>query len=163
MVFSFHDKAQRVTLAAIGLLFGLAVSIAVGHLRAPEQAVGVAAPVATRETRAPKGVAPIASTLPQPVLGALAQGKLVVLSFVLPGSQLDLLAGAEAQAAARSSKAAFFALDASGKAAPPLLQHYGLKSTPAVIVLAPPNRLTFRASMFLDAATIRQAIRDARR
>jgi hypothetical protein len=97
------------------------------------------------------------------VLAALARRQVVVLSFVMPGSELDTTASGEARAAARSSAASFFAIDASSAAAASLLRRYELKSTPAVVVLAPPNRLMFRASMFLDAASVRQAILDVRR
>lgn len=160
MAFNSRQTLQRATLAAVGLAVGLALSIGFGRSRAGEGTLAPP-PVGARPTIAKHATRP-SSPLPQPVLDALARGKLVVLSFVMPGSELDTTASAEARAAARSSAAPFFAIDASSSAAASLLRRYELNSTPAVVVLAPPDRPTFRSSTFLDAASIRQAIRDAR-
>jgi hypothetical protein len=161
MTLGSHQTAQRLALATAGLAFGLGVAFALAHPRPRERAPAVGAAVVRRAETAKRPRAK-SSPLPQPVLNALARGDLVVLSFVMPGSQLDTTAAAEAHAGARSSGAPFFAIDASSTAAARLLRRYGLESTPAVVVLTPPNRLTFRASMFLDEAAIRQAIADAR-
>jgi hypothetical protein len=160
MTLGSHDTLRRLTLAAIGLLFGLAGSFALTHHRPGPQAVAAHPTIAARASAHPRPRR--ASSLPLPAVAALARGDLVVLSFVMPGSEVDATASAEARAAARSSGASYFAVDASSTAAAVLLRRYGLKSTPALVVLAPPNHVRFRASMFLDAAAVRQALADAR-
>ena len=77
--------------------------------------------------------------LPQRVAQALRKHRVVVVALYTPGAVLDKLAGAESEAAAKSSGAGFVSLDVfRQKEGGPILRKLGVVDAPAVLVVRRP-------------------------
>ena len=102
--------------------------------------------------------------LPLTVAKALRHHRLVVVSLVTPGVDVDHMARAEAAAAASSTRAGFIALNVFKQAdGAPLLKKLGLIQAPAVLIVMRPARIFAQLEGFADRATVEQAVADARR
>jgi hypothetical protein len=119
---------------------------------------------ATKPRTVPKP-APIARHgLPLSVAKALQQHRVVVVSLVTPGADVDRMARGEAAAAAGSTHAGFVALNVLKQAdGVPLLKKLGLVEAPAVLVVLRPARIFAQLEGFADRQTVEQAVVDARR
>lgn len=108
----------------------------------------------------PKAVA--ANGLPLPVATALESNRVVVVALFTPGSAIDELALAEAQAGAKAAKAGFVAVnvlrEGQGRAMARLL---GVTDSPTLLVYRAPDTLAFRLDGFADLDTVAQAAVDA--
>jgi glucose/arabinose dehydrogenase len=102
--------------------------------------------------------------LPVPVATALQSTRVVVVALFSPGSAIDELALAEAQAGAKAAKAGFVAVnvlrEGQGRAMARLL---GVTDSPTLLVYRAPGSLTFRLDGFADLDTVAQAALDAAR
>jgi hypothetical protein len=102
--------------------------------------------------------------LPLAVAKALRRHRLVVVSLVTPGVDVDHMARAEAAAAASSTRAGFVSLNVFKQAdGAPLLKKLGLLEAPAVLVVTRPARIFAELKGFADRDTVAQAVADARR
>ncbi len=112
--------------------------------------------------RTPAAVAP--SGLPVAVATALESKRVVVVALFSPGSAIDELALAEAQAGAKAAGAGFVAVnvlrEGQGRAMARLL---GVTDSPTLLVYRAPGTLTFRLDGFADLDTVAQAALDAPR
>ena len=102
--------------------------------------------------------------LPVTVARALRHHRLVVVSLVTPGVDVDHMARAEAAAAASSTHAGFVSLNVFKQAdGAPLLKKLGLIEAPAVLIVTRPARIFAQLEGFADRVTVEQAVADARR
>jgi hypothetical protein len=102
--------------------------------------------------------------LPLAVAKALRRHRLVVVSLVTPGVDVDHMARAEAAAAASSTHAGFVSLNVFKQAdGVPLLKKLGLIEAPAVLVVTRPARIFAQLEGFADRDTVEQAVANARR
>ena len=129
----------------------------------PKQAA--AAPKSKPEpAAAPKPEAVTDSGLPAPIATALASKGVVVVALFSPGSTIDELALAEAQAGAKAARVGFVAVnvlrEGQGRAMARLL---GVTDSPTLLVYRAPGTLTFRLDGFADLDTVAQAALDAPR
>lgn len=109
--------------------------------------------------------APIARHgLPLAVAQSLRTNRVVVVSLVTPGADVDRMARDEAAAAARSTHAGYVSLNVLSQAdGIPLLKKLGLVQAPAVLVVMRPARIFAQLEGFADRQTVVQAVSDARR
>lgn len=131
--------------------------------RKPKKAA--AAPKSMPEPAAvPKPEVVTDSGLPAPIATALASKGVVVVALFSPGSTIDELALAEAQAGAKAAKVGFVAVnvlrEGQGRAMARLL---GVTDSPTLLVYRAPGTLTFRLDGFADLDTVAQAALDAPR
>lgn len=102
--------------------------------------------------------------LPVTVARALRHHRLVVVSLVTPGVDVDHMARAEAAAAASSTHAGFVSLNVFKQAdGAPLLKKLGLIEAPAVLIVTRPARIFAQLEGFADRDTVEQAVVNARR
>lgn len=102
--------------------------------------------------------------LPLTVAKALRHHRLVVVSVMTPGVDVDRMARAEAAAAASSTSAGFVSLNVFKQAdGVPLLKKLGLIEAPAVLIVMRPARIFAQLEGFADRETVEQAVADARR
>jgi hypothetical protein len=102
--------------------------------------------------------------LPVAVAQALQHNRVVVVSLVTPGADVDRLAHDEAAAAAKSSHTGFVPLNVLSQAdGVPLLKKLGLIEAPAVLVVLRPGRIFAQFEGYADRQTVEQAVADARR
>ena len=122
------------------------------------------APVAKAKPAPAKPPAVAENGLPVPVATALQSARVVVVALFTPGSAIDELALAEAQAGAKAAKAGFVAVnvlrEGQGRAMARLL---GVTDSPTLLVYRAPGTLTFRLDGFADLDTVAQAALDAQR
>jgi hypothetical protein len=123
-----------------------------------------AAPKFKPKPAAPKPEVVTDSGLPAPIATALASKGVVVVALFSPGSTIDELALAEAQAGAKAAKVGFVAVnvlrEGQGRAMARLL---GVTDSPTLLVYRAPGTLTFRLDGFADLDTVAQAALDAPR
>jgi hypothetical protein len=102
--------------------------------------------------------------LPLAVARALRHHRLVVVSLVTPGVDVDRMARAEAAVAASSTHAGFVSLNVFKQAdGAPLLKKLGLIEAPAVLIVTRPARIFAQLEGFADRDTVEQAVANARR
>jgi len=102
--------------------------------------------------------------LPLAVAKALQRNRVVVVSLVTPGVDLDTLARDEAAAAASAAHVGFVSLNVFRQAnGAPLLKRLGVVEAPAVLVVMRPARIFAQLDGFADRDTVRQAVANARR
>lgn len=121
-------------------------------------------PAAKAKTVPAKLPAVAENGLPVPVATALQSARVVVVALFTPGSAIDELALAEAQAGAKAARAGFVAVnvlrEGQGRAMARLL---GVTDSPTLLVYRAPGTLTFRLDGFADLDTVAQAALDAQR
>jgi hypothetical protein len=121
-------------------------------------------PVAKPRTPAPRPVRIATHGLPLAVAKALQRHRVVVVSLVTPGVDVDTLARGEAAAAAITAHTGFVSLNVFRQAnGAPLLKKLGVLETPAVLVVMRPARIFAQLDGFTDRDTVRQAVANARR
>ena len=175
-------------LAAVGGLLFVFMSgrgaVAEPELAAPLPAAAVAkkakAPVVTKTVAPkpkvkPKVKAPAKAAAPKKVVPkipptgfplavdrALARNKVVVVSLVVPGSRVDLLAAGEAKAGAKLGGAGYLALNVLNEkvAQAVLLKLQGLKQ-PSLLVLKRSGEVVVALEGFVDRETVAQAAANA--
>jgi hypothetical protein len=128
-------------------------------------------PKAKREPKPkPKNAPAVIDGMPAALALALRDQPVVVAALYAPGSQIDELAKAEAQAGAKAAGVPFVALDVSNeKVASPLtsLLTGGASAAdrvlddPAVLVFKSPKTLYVRLSGWNDRDTVAQAVANA--
>ncbi len=105
----------------------------------------------------------LASGLPARVDHALRYSRVVVVSVGIRGAPVDAVVRKEARAAARATHAAFVPLSASNeRAVSALVAKTGVLPDPAVVIVKRPGIAVATFSV-TDAATIAQAVAEARR
>jgi hypothetical protein len=141
--------------------------------KAKAKAKAVAQPKAKRTPThkpKPKYVPAVIDGMPSALALALRGGRVVVAALYAPGSSVDELARAEAQAGARAEGVPFVALDVtSERVAAPLtsLLTGGASAAdrvlddPAVLVFKSPKTLFVRLSGWNDRDTVAQAVANA--
>jgi hypothetical protein len=121
-------------------------------------------PTSKPKAHASKPVRLATHGLPLTVAKALRHHRLVVVSLVTPGVDVDHMARAEAAAAASSTGAGFVSLNVFKQAdGAPLLKKLGLIQAPAVLIVTRPARIFAQLEGFADRVTVEQAVADARR
>jgi hypothetical protein len=156
----------RLVLAALGLSVGFAASLPLQHRGSAPATRSEPAAASTAGVHShPHRTASVASSaaVRDPVRDALAASRVVVLAFFLPQSSLDATAVAEARVGARAAHAVFVPVDAMGEAGSALMRRYAVTTTPTLLVLTAPERVAFRATTFVDAPSMAQAVADARK
>ena|SRR5215211_851935 len=124
----------------------------------------IAKPIAKPRTTPPKPVRIATHGLPLAVAKALQRNRVVVVSLVTPGVDLDTLARDEAAAAASAAHVGFVSLNVFRQAnGAPLLKRLGVVEAPAVLVVMRPARIFAQLDGFADRDTVRQAVANARR
>ncbi len=112
---------------------------------------------------APRPKPRVASGFPAKIDHALRYGRVVVVSVSLPGAAVDAVVRREARTAAKTSRARFVALSAANeRAMSGLVAKTGVLPAPAVVIVKRPGVVVATFSV-TDAATISQAIAQARR
>jgi hypothetical protein len=137
-----------------------------GTTAAPGATTGTPAakPVAKPRTSAPRPVRIATHGLPLAVAKALLRHRVVVVSLVTPGVDVDTLARDEAAAAASAAQGGFVSLNVFRQAnGAPLLKKLGVVEAPAVLVVMRPARIFAQLDGFADRDTVRQAVANARR
>jgi glucose/arabinose dehydrogenase len=128
----------------------------------PETAAKPEPAAQPKPARTPAAVTP--TGLPVAVATALESKRVVVVALFSPGSAIDELALAEAQAGAKAAGAGFVAVnvlrEGQGRAMARLL---GVTDSPTLLVYRAPGTLTFRLDGFADLDTVAQAALDAPR
>ena len=154
---------QRLTLAVVGCAVGFGATFVFGS---GDPRLAMRTTAASAVTAHPRAGATRGTTLnpfpPPAVRRGVGRTGAAIVAFFVPGSQLDATTLAEARAGAARARAPFFAVDVTRAATASLLRHYGVRSTPSVIVLGARDRVAFRTTTFVDAATVVQAVDDAR-
>jgi hypothetical protein len=154
-------------LAAIVLLLGR------GMLGGDETGAAVTPTSATkpaaRATATPKPAAAphakprVSSGFPVKIDHALRYSRVVVVSVSMPGGAVDAIVRREARAAAKATRAGFVAISATNeRAVSSLVAKTGVLSAPAVVIVKRPGVVATTFSV-TDAATIAQAVAQARR
>ncbi len=102
--------------------------------------------------------------LPLAVAKSLKRHRIVVVSLLTPGVDVDRMARDEAAAAASSTHAGFVSLNVFRQAnGVPLLKKLGIVEAPAVLVVMRPARIFAQLEGFADRDTVVQAVANARR
>jgi hypothetical protein len=123
-----------------------------------------ALPTTKPQARTHKPLRIVTHGLPLTVAKALQHHRLVVVSLVTPGVDVDRMARAEAAAAASSTRAGFVSLNVFRQAdGAPLLKKLGPIEAPAVLVVTRPARIFAQLEGFADRDTVEQAVANARR
>jgi hypothetical protein len=101
--------------------------------------------------------------LPLAVAQALNKHSIVVVSLTAPHSDVDQMAGAEAQAGAHAAKVGYVNIDVyhqgPGSA---VLRKLGVVDTPDVLVVKRPYNIFHEFKGFVDRDVVQQAVADAR-
>jgi hypothetical protein len=126
-----------------------------------------ARPVAKKVVKkAPKKQPAIVDGMPRALSDALARHPVVVVSLVAPDSDVDVMAGREAEAGAAQADAGFVSISvANDKAVTALTSLVAasqaptdrLLDDPAVLIFQRPNKLFVRFNGYVDAQTVAQA------
>lgn len=121
----------------------------------PAAATAGALPTADPGTSAPEAAAPTGT---DEIESALGRDGVVVVVVYLPGATLDALQVTEARRGAQEAQAGFLSIDASREASVAgLAETYGVRTTPAVLVLGRGPQLVSRFDGFADHLTVAQA------
>jgi hypothetical protein len=131
---------------------------------APSATTPSRTPVAKPRTPAPRPVRIATHGLPLAVAKALQRNRVVVVSLVTPGVDVDTMARDEAATAASAAHVGFVSLNVFRQAnGAPLLKKLGVVEAPAVLVVMRPARIFAQLDGFADRDTVRQAVANARR
>lgn len=131
---------------------------------APSPTTHARTPVAEPQAQVHRPVRIATHGLPLPVAKSLLRHRVVVVSLVAPGGDVDTLARDEAAAAARTSKAGFVSLNVFRQANGfPILKKLGVVHAPSVLVVMRPARIFAQLEGFADRDTVQQAVANARR
>jgi hypothetical protein len=118
-------------------------------------------PVAKAKPRKPAKPT-VNKNLPKPVVAALEQSPVVVVSLYTPGSAVADMAKAEARAGALAAKAGFVEIDVhKQKQVGPLVVLFGVTHDPAVLVLRRPGDRVVQLDGFVDREAVAQAAASA--
>jgi hypothetical protein len=101
--------------------------------------------------------------LPMKVAKALQKHRVVVVALYAPGSKLDEMGRAEAQAGAKAEGAGFVTLRVlRQKEGSPILRKLGVVDTPTVLVVSRPAHIYSALPGVTDSRIVEQAVADAR-